>query len=92
MARPCEIIALGSLIDHTRKAEKSRLIWEFPSASALYRLTEASFTVFPFLRKNSAEMKVLLDLSHLQALKLCTFAVFIYHCTPIQSIFCLTVP
>jgi hypothetical protein len=52
MTRPCEMnTALGNLIDHTRKAEKSKLtILELSSASALYRFAEASFTVFHFLR------------------------------------------
>jgi hypothetical protein len=67
MTRPFEMnTALGNLIDHTRKAEKSKLtILELSSASALYRFAEASFTVFHFLRVfkvDLAEMSDPLDL------------------------------
>jgi len=52
MTRPCEMnTALGNLIDHSRKVEKSKLtILGLSSASALYRFAEGSFNVFHFLR------------------------------------------
>ena len=74
MTRPCEMnIALGTLIDLTRKAQSSKLtILELSSASTLYRFAEAS-TVFRFLRVfkvDLAEMKDPLDiLPHFQCLE-----------------------
>ena len=75
MTRPCEMnTALGNLIDHSRKVEKSKLtILELSSASALYRFAEASFAVFHFLRVfkvDFAEMQDPLDLlPHFQCLE-----------------------
>ena len=75
MIRPCEMnTALGSLIDHSREAKKSKLTTlELSSAPALYRFAEASFTVFHCLRKfkvDLAEMKDPLDLlPHFQCLE-----------------------
>jgi len=75
MTGPRELnTALGSLIDHSRKAEKAKLTTlELSSAPALYRFAEASFAVFHFLRKfkvDLAEMKEPLDLlPHFQCLE-----------------------
>ena len=75
MTRPCEMnTALGNLIDHSRKVEKSKLtILELSSASALYRFAEGSFNGFRFLRIFEvvfAEMNHPLDLlPHFQCLE-----------------------
>jgi len=75
MTRPCEMnTALGNLIDHSRKVEKSKLtILELSSAPALYRFAETSFNVFHFLRifkVDFAEMNDPLDLlPHFQCLE-----------------------
>ena len=75
MTRPSEMnTALGNLIDHSRKVEKSKLtILELSSSSAPCRFAEASFTVFHFLRVfkvDFAEMQDPLDLlPHFQCLE-----------------------
>lgn len=75
MTRPCEMnTGLGSLIDHSREAKKSKLTTlELSSAPALLRFAEISFTAFHYLRKfkvDLAEMKDPLDLlPHFQCLE-----------------------